>query len=82
MFIDAYTQNHYSIADWLPPRILLYAIQAYAGPSPVTTGNASFFDDSRLSINTSAADFPWYTFSEVAILSESQNSDRVIALCV
>ena len=38
------------------------------GSFPVTTDNASCFDASQLSINTSAADYLQYTFSEAAVL--------------
>ena len=41
------------------------------GVSPFTTYNASCFDASRLSINTSAADFPEYTFNKAAIFQKT-----------
>ena len=46
------------------------------------TDTASCFSASWLSINTSAADFQWYTFSEAAILSESRDSHRDCWICV
>ena len=38
-------------------KVLLLVLQAYAGSSPVTTNDASCFDASWLSINTSPTNF-------------------------
>ena len=51
---------------------------AYVELSPVTTDDAICFGASWLSINVSAAKFPWYTFSEAAVLSEGRAAVVVI----
>ena len=55
--------------------MLSLGTQTYAKSSPVTTDDVTCFGVSWLSINASAADFP-YTFSEAAVLSESRSSRR------
>ena len=44
--------------------------------SPLTTDEASCFGASWLSINASAADFPYYNFSEATVLSEGHTRHR------
>ena len=63
VLVNTCTQNYYSLIRWPPPTLLLLMLgqQVYTGSSPVTTDDASCFNASRLSINTSAADFPQYT---------------------
>ena len=77
-FVNTYTLNYYSLVCWPPARLLLVTLgmQTYAGSSPVTTDDASCFDASQLSINTSAAGK--YTFSKVALLTESCSSHHDI----
>ena len=43
VFINTYTRNHYSLVCY-PPRFLLLPIRTYMRSSPVTTGDASYFD--------------------------------------
>ena len=54
MFVNAYIRNHCTLICWPLPNFLLLAVQDC--PLSHTTDNASCFDASRLSINTSTTD--------------------------
>ena len=76
-FVNAYVQNYCRL------RLLLLALgtRAYAESSPITADDASCFSASWPSISASTADFPWYMFSEAAILSESRGSHCDCRIC-
>ena len=70
--LNTSTKNCYILVHYLPPRLLLLELgMNLCEVVPCHHDDASCFDASRISINKSVGDFPWYMFSETAVLPES-----------
>ena len=70
--LNTSTKNCYILVHYLPPRLLLLKLEMnLCEVVPCHHDDVSCFDASRISVNKSVGDFPWYMFREAAVLPES-----------